>query len=52
MAVSRIGNVAIVHLVDVLLTGEKLGEDHAFALSLVCQHRRAGDITNGVDAFD
>src|SRR5205085_12043247 len=48
MAISSVGNVAVIHLVYVLLAGEKLGEHDAFALSLVRQHWRASDVSYGV----
>ena len=33
------------------LAGEQLGDDDAFALALVREHRRAGDVADGVDAL-
>src|SRR5205814_5057121 len=52
MAVGRVRYVAVIHLVHVLLAGEKLGEHDAFALSLMGQHWRAGNVPNGVDPLD
>src|SRR2546423_4030681 len=51
MAVGGVGNIAVVHRMNVLLAGEELGEHHAFALTFVGQHRRTGNIANGVDPF-
>ena len=50
MAVRRVRDVAVVHSVRAL-AGEQLGQDDAFALALVREHRRAGDVADGVDAL-
>src|SRR4051812_35916199 len=52
MTISRARDVPVVHLVNVLLTGEELGEDDTLALTLVGEHRWAGDVTNRVNTFD
>ena len=49
VAVSRVGDVAIIHFVHVLLSTQKLRENHALPHTLVGQHRRAGDVADSVD---
>ena len=34
-----------------MLAGDHLGDDHALALALVREHRRAGHVADGVDAL-
>ena len=34
-----------------MLAGDDLGDHHALALPLVGEHRRAGDVADGVDAL-
>src|SRR4051812_34487639 len=51
MTVRRVRDVAVVHLVDVLLAGEELGEHDALALTLVGEHRRTGDVADSVNAL-
>src|SRR5438552_17260248 len=52
MAVGRVRNVPVVDSVDALLPRQKLGEDDAFALALVGEHWRTGNVPNRVNPFD
>src|SRR5258708_5672705 len=51
VAVGGAGNVRVVEQVRVL-PRDRLCRDDALALALVCEHRRAGDVADGVDALD
>src|SRR5918992_6370 len=46
-----VGDARYVVVLDRLrpVSGNTLGNDHAFPATLVCQHRRPGDISDGID---
>src|SRR3546814_4532533 len=50
MAVGAAGDLLLLHRVDVVEAGDLLDADDALVLGLVGQHRRAGDVADGVDA--
>ena len=50
MAIGAAGDHQLVHRMDVRHAGDLLDADDALMLGLVRQHRRAGDIADGIDA--
>src|SRR5450759_87728 len=48
-AIGAAGDQQLVHRMR-LQALDRLDADHAFVLGLVCQHRRAGDVADGVEA--
>src|ERR1019366_2846373 len=48
VAVRRVRNIAVAQRVE-RLPGDDFGDDHALALALVREHRRAGDVADRVE---